>query len=124
MDRTLLSSWVKNKNFTTKYEIGKFVSSPTPQCPLSVFNTHADALAFQEAMRSWSIYTKIFSCHIKNKTKIPWLPGTSDKARYFDYNILKKIKNKKKFLHLVKTNLPTGTTTCKQVKLLEELTSS
>jgi hypothetical protein len=123
VDKNLRSAWIVDRRLTTQYEIGKFVSSPTPETPLAVFQTLEKAKDFK---RNNILYSaKIFKCNIKNKTKEPWLPGTS--GILFEYQkknlneIISLIKAKKKFTHLIYKKLPDGTITCKQVKLLEEI---
>ena len=121
---SLKSAWVSHTGLTTQYKIGEFVSSPTPETPLAVFETFKAAKNFKQINLLFT--AKIFKCNIKDKTKKPWLPGRTGIVYGSQEKNLRKIisliKAKKKFMHLVCENLPNGTVTCKQVKLLEEIT--
>lgn len=117
----LQSAFVTNPIIKTQYKLGEFVSSPFPETPLAVFTILENALAFKNVYCGPSY--KIFECEIKNRTKIPWLPGNSLMISIpYISKIVTSIKKKKKYINLVCRNLPSATITCKQVKLIKEIT--
>jgi hypothetical protein len=118
VNANLTSAWITTDGLVTTYEIGKFVSSPLKGTPLAVFNNIFAARMFSGII----LNSKIFECHIKYKSRRPWLPGKG--CFYADYmlNMLKKtIKQKRSIKDFMVTNLPSGTITCGQVKLIREV---
>lgn len=116
-----LQSIVMNDDteLSTQYKVGEFVSSPIPETPLLVFKSLKDAKDFVRGY--WYTDYKIFECQIKNRVRIPWVPDF--KTFHDDIpKLLKLIKNKKKFLHILDlTGFPKGTVAAKRVKLIKEV---
>ena len=114
--RSIVLYW--NNKLSTQYKLNEFVSSPVQGTPLSVFDTLSSAKEFCRVRSGY----RIFRCEIKYRLKTPWIPHF---ASYYQTQRLKtllnRIKNKKKYLDMVWTDLPEGTVSCKQVKLLEEV---
>ena len=102
----------------TQYKIDEFVSSPVPETPLCVFETIEDAKKFCDRC---GLRPKIFKCEIKTKLRKRWIPFIIRESTFDLSSILRKIKNKKRFMDYVWTTFPEGTVCAKQVKLLEEI---
>jgi hypothetical protein len=120
----LKSFWVRDTRVQTQYKIGEFVSSPIEGSPLAVFDTLEHAKEFVLGLPSDNAY--IYECEIKNKYKNTWLPGNYRDMNDTSYDrllkILKYIKNRRKYTYLVPNlNLPDGSITCKQVKLIKRV---
>jgi hypothetical protein len=121
----LMSAWINNPKIAITYKIGEFVSPKVEGTFLAVFETEQQARSFIRVNQKYIKHLfKLFKCEIKNRCKNPWIPSSYRWTNIDRLNMILKLKNqKRKFLHRVISgeDLPYGTITCKQIKLLEEI---